>query len=99
MGHQRLWKVHFHHDGTKTFSTEESMPDSYTVDTSRPIDGKSSHATEAAAHTTARQVSRNGGNARITWRDTITGVETEIRDYAPYEAAVEDLVSPVTIPK
>lgn len=37
----RPWKVHFHHDGTKLFSRDESMPDAYVIDTSRPIDGTS----------------------------------------------------------
>lgn len=92
MNRQRPWKVHFHHDGTKTFSDDETRTDSYTIDTSRPIDGTSAHATEEAATIAARRVSRNGGEARIVFRDNRTGIESEIRTYAPYEAAMEDLI-------
>ncbi|MGW0162163.1 hypothetical protein ACWDUN_22900 [Mycobacterium sp. NPDC003323] len=92
MNHQRPWKVYFHHDGTKTFSDDETRPDSYTIDTSRPIDGTSAHATEEAATIAARRVSRNGGEARIILCDKTTGIESEIRTYAPYEVAMEDLM-------
>lgn len=47
---------------------------------------------DAAADVAARRVSRNGGTARITLRDSITGGETEIRVYTPYEVALQDLV-------
>lgn len=93
MGQQRPWKVHYHHDGTKTFSADESTLGMYTIDRSRPIDGTSSHAHEGAATAAARQVSRNGGSACVTLRDPVTGVQSEIRAYAPYEVAIEDLVS------
>ncbi len=99
MGHQRPWKVYFHHDGTKAYGRDESMPESYTIDTSRPIDGKSSHATEGDAEVAARRVSRNGGNARIMLHESMTGIESEIRVYAPYEAAMEDLASTVCRPE
>jgi hypothetical protein len=89
---QRPWKVHFHHDGTKTFSDDETRSDSYTIDTSRPIDGTSAHATEEAATIAARQVSRNGGEARIILCDKKTGIESEILTYSPYEVAMEDLI-------
>jgi len=92
MGRRRPWKVHFHHDGTKAFSKDESTSDIYTIDTSRPIAGTSSHADEATATAAARRVSRNGGSARIALRDPVTGVESEIRAYAPYEVALDDLV-------
>lgn len=97
MGNLRPWKVYFHHDGTKTFSNDEAVSGSYAIDTSRPIDGKSSHATEGAAEAAARQVSRNGGSARITLHNSITGVEREVRVYAPYEVAMEDLVTSVDL--
>ena len=90
MGHQRPWKVYFHHDGTKTFSDDAAM-EIYTIDESKPIDGKSSHRTQGAAEAAARSVSRNGGQARITLHNKVTGVESEIRVYAPYEAAMDDL--------
>ncbi|OKH76721.1 hypothetical protein EB73_02175 [Mycobacterium sp. SWH-M3] len=83
--------MHFHHDGTKVFSTDESMPDAYTIDTTRPINGTSSHRGEDAADAAARRVSRHGGTARITVRDPDTGTETEIRIYMPYQVALEDL--------
>ncbi|MEN4476647.1 hypothetical protein [Mycolicibacterium cosmeticum] len=88
----RPWKVHFRFDGTKTFSDDESMAGLYVVDTSRPIAGTTSHSDDGAADTAARRVSRNGGKARITLRDSITGDETEIRTYAPYEVALQDLL-------
>ncbi|MBE5477780.1 hypothetical protein E3G68_005113 [Mycobacteroides abscessus] len=88
----RPWKVHFHFEGTKTFSDDEAMTGHYVIDTSRPIEGATSHLDDAAARAAARRVSRNGGTARITLRDSITGDETEIRTYAPYEVALEDLV-------
>lgn len=88
----RPWKVHFRFDGTKTFSDDESMTGLYVVDTSRPIVGTSSHRDDGAADAAARRVSRNGGTARITLRDSITGDETEIRTYTPYEVALQDLV-------
>lgn len=87
----RPWKVHFHHDGTKAFSVDESMPDAYTIDTTRPINGTSSHRGEDAAEAAARRVSRHGGTARITVRDPDTGAETEIRVYTPYQVALEEL--------
>ncbi|WP_255251201.1 hypothetical protein [Mycobacterium avium] len=90
--HTRPWKVHFRFDGTKTFSDDESMTGLYVVDTSRPIVGTTSHRDDAAADTAARRVSRNGGSARITLRDSITGDESEIRIYTPYEVALQDLV-------
>ncbi|UJL32291.1 hypothetical protein HZU38_30795 (plasmid) [Mycolicibacterium vanbaalenii] len=68
------------------------MPDSYVIDTSRPIDGVSSHTELDSAETAARRVSRNGGSAQITLRDNATGVETQIKGYTPYEVAVEDLI-------
>lgn len=86
---KRPWKVHFHHDGTRQFSDDENLPGSYVVDTSRPIDGTSAHADEASAEVAARRVSRSGGSARIVVRDDATGVEREIRSYAPYEVALE----------
>jgi hypothetical protein len=89
MSHKRPWKVHFHHDGTKVFSDDESMPGAYIIDTSRPIDGTSSHRGEDAA--AARRISRHGGSARITLRDPATGIETEIRTYTPYQVALGDL--------
>lgn len=88
----RPWKVHFRFDGTKTFSDDESLAGLYVVDTSRPIVGTSSYCDDGAADTAARRVSRNGGTARITLRDSITGDETEIRTYAPYEVALQDLL-------
>lgn len=88
---KRPWKVHFQHDGTKVFSDDETMPDAYTIDTSRPIHGTSAHADEGAAHGAARRVSRHGGSARITLRDPHTGTEQVIRTYAPYEVAMGDL--------
>ncbi|SLH41410.1 hypothetical protein [Mycobacteroides abscessus] len=91
MSTRRPWKVHFHHDGTKVFSPEESMPQAYTIDTSRPIDGTSAHSDDGAAHAAARQVSRNGGSARVTYCDPETGVVRQVRTYAPYETALEDL--------
>lgn len=91
-GRTRPWKVHFHFDGTKTFSDDESTVGFYVVDTARPITGTSSHRDDAAADVAARRVSRNGGTARITLRDSITGGETEIRVYTPYEVALQDLV-------
>lgn len=92
MGRQRPWKVYFHHDGTKKFSSDEAMQGSYTIDTSKPIDGKSSHATEAEATATAVRVSRNGGEARIMLYNSTTGVESPISAYGPYEVAMVDLV-------
>lgn len=88
----RPWKVHFHFDGTKTFSDDESLAGLYVVDTSRPIVGTASYCDDGAADVAARRVSRNGGTARITLRDSITGDETEIRIYAPYEVALQELV-------
>ncbi|WP_225506630.1 hypothetical protein [Mycolicibacterium fortuitum] len=93
MGAKRPWKVYFHHDGTKTFSDDESMDGAYTIDTSRPIDGVSSHAHEEVADSAARRVSRNGGAARIVFRDPTTGEERPVRTYAPYEDAMNDLTS------
>ncbi|MEE3755287.1 hypothetical protein [Mycobacterium intracellulare] len=92
MGTKRPWKVHYHHDGTKAFTDDETMPGGYTIDTTRPIDGTSSHADEATAHAAARQVSRHGGQARIILRDSSTGTNTLIRAYAPYEAAMDDVI-------
>jgi len=94
MSQKRPWKVHYHHDGTKQFN-DESMPDAYVIDNARPIDGTSSHHGEDAAEAAARGVSRHGGNARITFRDPNTGIETEIRTYTPYQAALEDLADVV----
>lgn len=91
MNPKRPWKVHFHHDGTKVFATDESMPEAYTIDTTRPINGTLSHRSEDAADAAARRVSRHGGTARIAVRDPDTGTETEIRTYTPYQAALEDL--------
>ncbi|BEL41764.1 hypothetical protein [Mycobacteroides abscessus] len=88
----RPWKVHFHFDGTKAFSDDESLAGLYVVDTSRPIVGTTSHRDAGAADTAARRVSRNGGTARVTLRDSSTGDEIEIRTYAPYEVALQDLV-------
>lgn len=96
MSLQRPWKVHFHHDGTKSFSTDETMPEAYTIDTTRPINGTSSHRGEAAADAAARRVSRHGGTARIAVRDPHTGTETKIRTYAPYQVALEDLTETLT---
>ncbi len=93
MSQKRPWKVHFHHDGTKQFSDDESMPDAYVIDTSRPINGTSSHRGEDAADAAARGVSRHGGSARITFRDPKTGIETEIRTYTPYQVVLEDLAT------
>lgn len=98
MGHQRPWKVHFHHDGTKTFVDSEATPDVYVIDTSRPIDGTSAHADEGTATAAARRVSRNGGHALVTRRDPATGIETEIRAFAPYEVALDDLVDSTNAP-
>lgn len=91
MATKRPWKVHFHHDGTKAFCQDESMPEAYVIDTSRPIDGKSSHCSEDAADAAARKVSRNGGSARITLRDQLSGAEFEIHTYTPYQVAMDDL--------
>jgi hypothetical protein len=85
MSRKRPWKVYFHHDGTKMFSDDESAPDVYVIDTSRPIDGMSSHSGEDAA----RRISRHGGSARIMLRDVATGAETEIRTYAPCPPIIE----------
>ncbi|MBS1693137.1 MAG: hypothetical protein JST91_13055 [Actinobacteria bacterium] len=84
--------MHFHFDGTKTFGDDVCLAGLYVVDTSRPIVGTSSHRDDAAADVAARRVSRNGGTARITLRDSITGDEAEIRVYTPYEVALQDLV-------
>lgn len=92
MSQKRPWKVHFHHDGTKVFSDDESIPGAYIIDTSRPIGGTSSHRGEDAADAVARRISRHGGSARITLRDPATGIETEIRIYAPYQVALVDLI-------
>ncbi|WP_234797239.1 hypothetical protein [Mycobacteroides chelonae] len=92
MAAKRPWKVHYHHDGTKVFTTDETMPGAYTIDTTRPINGTSAHAHEETAHAAARQVSRHGGQARITLRDANTGTDTLIRTYAPYEAAMNDVI-------
>lgn len=92
MGQRQPWKVRFHHDGTKEFSDDEAMPDSYVIDTSKPIDGTTAHATQADAETAARRVSRNGGIAHIILRDLNTGRERPVRTYTPYEAAMEDLL-------
>ncbi|MGB8403970.1 MAG: hypothetical protein WCE30_07875 [Mycobacterium sp.] len=78
------------------FAENPATPDIYTIDTSRPIDGTSSHGDEGAALATARRVSRHGGHARITQRDPTTGVEKEKRVYTPYEAAMDDLADPAT---
>lgn len=91
MAAKRPWKVYFHHDGTKAFSPGESMPEVYVIDRSRPIDGMSSHCSEAAADAAAQRVSRNGGRARITLLDPPSGTETEIRTYTPYQVALDDL--------
>ena len=91
MANKRPFKVHYHFDGTKQFSGDETMPDAYTIDTSRPIDATSAHASLDTADTVARRVSRNGGSARIALRDNATGAETSIKSYAPYEVAMEDL--------
>ncbi len=90
MGHKRPYKVRYHFDGTKQFGDDPSG--AYVIDTSRPIDGCSSHTDFSVAETTARGVSRNGGSARILLRDSATGVESEMKRYAPYEVAMEDLV-------
>lgn len=91
MGQRRPWKVHFHHDGTKEFSDDMSMPDIYVIDTSKPINGTTAHASEGDADAAARRVSRNGGTAQITLRDPHTGLESLVRTFTPYEAALEDL--------
>lgn len=93
MGTRRPWKLYFHHDGTKVFSNDEATLDAYVIDTSRPIDGKSSHTRRDDAESAARQVSRNGGSARIMLRDNSTGAEQEVRTYAPYEAAMDELLT------
>lgn len=87
----RPWKVHFHHDGTKVFTDDETMTGVYTIDTSRPIDGISAHGGEDAAEAAGRRVSRHGGTARITFRDPATGAETDVRTYTPYQVALQDL--------
>ena len=91
MGSKRPFKVRYHFDGTKQVSNEETLPGVYTIDTSRPIDGTSSHADVDTANAAARRVSRNGGSAWITLRDSATGAEASIGRYAPYEVALEDL--------
>lgn len=90
MGQKRPYKVRFHFDGTKQFSND-ALPEAYVIDTSRPIDGCSSHTDISVAEAAARRVSRNGGSARILLRDSSTGVESEITNYEPYEAAMQDL--------
>jgi hypothetical protein len=89
MSRKRPWKVYIHHDGTKTFSDDESTPGVYVIDRSRPIDGMSSYSGEDAAAAAARRVSRHGGSARIVLRDAATGAETEIRTYAPCPPIIE----------
>lgn len=89
MGHRRPYKVRFHFDGTKQFGNDD--PEAYVIDTSRPIDGCSSHIDISVAEAAARRVSRNGGSARILFRDSATGVESEMQRYAPYEVAMDDL--------
>lgn len=100
MGAKRPWKMRFHYDGTKNFenvdSSEDYAPESaYTIDTSRPINGTSSHPYRDAADGAARQVSRNGGTAKIIYKDPETGIETEVRAYAPYEVAMEELTAEI----
>jgi hypothetical protein len=99
MSRKRPWKVYIHHDGTKTFSDDESPPGVYVIDRSRPIDGMSSYSGEDAAAAAARRVSRHGGSARIVLRDAATGAEAEIRTYAPYEVAMEDLIASAEHPQ
>lgn len=93
MSQKRPWKVHYHYDGTKQFSDNESMPGAYTIDTSRSIDGTMPYSEQDTADAVARKVSRNGGSARVTLRNPATGAETEIATYMPYQAAMEDLTA------
>ncbi|EHB48766.1 hypothetical protein MycrhDRAFT_5607 [Mycolicibacterium rhodesiae JS60] len=88
---KRPWKVRFHFDGTKAFSDDESLPELYVIDTSRPIDGMSSHLSEAAAGAAARRTSRNGGTAEIVFRDPVSGATRTVRSFAPYEVALAEL--------
>ncbi len=97
---KRPWKMRYHFDGTKTFgptddADDRSTQDMYTIDTSRPIDGMSSHSYQGEADSAARRVSRNGGTAHITYKDPDTGIETPVITYAPYEVAMEDLVADI----
>lgn len=88
---KRPWKVRFHFDGTKTFSDDESLPDLYFIDTSRPIDGMSSHLSEAAADAAARRTSRNGGSAEIVFCGPGNGATRSVRSFAPYEVALAEM--------
>lgn len=96
MGVKRPWKVDFHYDGTKTFPNSGSEdpdvdPGAYVIDTTRPIDSRQSSADESTAHRSAEQVSRNGGTARVIYQDPVTKHEKLIREYAPYESAMDEL--------
>lgn len=94
---KRPWKMHYHFDGTKTFGPDDcrSTQDMYTIDTSRPIDGVSSHSYQAEADIAARRVSRNGGAAHVTYKDPESGIETPVSAYVPYEVAMEEMVDDV----
>lgn len=90
---KRPWKMRYHFDGTKTFGPDDGRPtqDMYTIDTSRPINGMSSHSCQAEADHAARRVSRNGGTAHITYKDPESGLEALVTSYAPYEVAMEEM--------
>lgn len=94
MGIKRQWKVDFHYDGTKDYGDPmdpNRVEGAYTIDTSRPINARSSHNDEASAHDAARTVSRNGGTATVSHRDSVTGEERVVREYSSYEVAMEEL--------
>jgi hypothetical protein len=91
---RRPYKVAYHYDGTRNHDPETGA---LWIDTTTPIDGKSSHTEQAAAEKLARDVSRRGGRAEVTHVHPDTGAATILLTLAEFEVALAEMTAEVNL--
>ncbi|MBF6333521.1 hypothetical protein [Nocardia transvalensis] len=92
MSTPRLYRCHIHFDGVKTRPDPLRCPDLWVMDDKRPVDSVDPYTDFESALEVARQVSRNGGSATVTYRapgsrKTVTWVH-----FGPWDVAIDELI-------
>lgn len=92
-GVRRPFKVTYHYSGCRRHDPETGA---LWIDTSHPINGKSSSHDPAKVEAIAREVSRRGGRAEVTHVDPTTGAVTHILTAEPFEVALIEMTAEMT---
>jgi len=92
MSPRRPYKVAYHYPGTRMC---DPVTGAIWIDTERPIDGKASSHERAKVERFARDVSRRGGRAVVTYVDPDTGAVTHILTLAEFETALAEMAAEV----